>query len=59
MREVSDQRTGAHLCIKKFAWSWRPRVYIHYWDAHRNSMVYVGIFKSKNNNWEGINGCQK
>lgn len=47
-----------HLCIKKFDWSWRPRLFIHYDDGMRGE-IYIGIFKSVNNNYLGINGCKE
>ncbi|MET3349006.1 UNVERIFIED_ORG: hypothetical protein ABID57_000675 [Arthrobacter sp. UYEF1] len=52
-------KTAPHLCIKKFSWSWRPRLYIHYYDHERGYMVHIGIFRSENDLHPGINGCHR
>lgn len=48
-----------HLCVFKPDWSWRPRLYVHYFDTVLGDWRYIGIFRDKNNNYIGVNGCRK
>ncbi len=57
--KVHFDRVAPHLCVKWFHWSWRPRLYIHYWNDDLKEMRFIGIFKDKNNNYPGINSCEK
>lgn len=47
-----------HLCIKKFKWSWRPRLYIHYIMPGMGER-YIGIFRHDGDLHPGINGCER
>lgn len=52
-------KIGPHLCIRKFKWSWRPRLFIHYYDERTMTDRYIGIFKNEGNLYPGINGCKR
>lgn len=44
-RKIKEQRTKPHLCVRWFHWSWRPRLFIHYWSSEIGEMRYTGIYK--------------
>lgn len=39
-RKVRDPFHYPHVVVRWFHWSWRPRIYIHYWEHKMSEMRY-------------------
>lgn len=42
-RKVRLERHPTHLCIRWFHWSWRPRVYLCYYEGQMHEQRYMPV----------------